>query len=481
MLSDDAIQKLIEPIVKNQEAINMMVIKDIAKKIQEIGKIPKSDLHKLERILKMGGDAKKMTKEISKLTRVNAGKIRTLLKLIAGDAYLAAKPFYDYRELPFIPFEKNKELQTRLQALERITLQTYLNLSNSQMIGFYIRDLKNPGKMIFLPLEEAYKSVIDEAVQAAQSGVVSYSTAMRRTLKQLTESGLRTISDDSVKKEIEKAKKEETEEEKPEEKPSEEPQKEAPEEEKKPEEQKKPEEETEVEKPEEEPKKMRPKKPPKGVRVVWKSGYTKRLDSTVKQNVLDGIREVNQETQNIVGEQFGADGKEITVHSNPAPDHAPFQGHQFTNEEWNNMQGNEPFEDIKGQKFPALKRIIGQWNCRHFAYSIIIGVSKPIYLDEQLDEIEEQNQKGYDLPNGKHLTMYECTQYMRKLERQIRYAKEEQMAAMEAGDIELAKTIYGHINQLVAEYLEFCQACGLKPMTQNLYVPGYKDLPKKYR
>lgn len=59
--------------------------------------------------------------------------------------------------------------------------------------------------------------------------------------------------------------------------------------------------------------------------VVYESGRTRRIDSAVRMNILDGIRQVNNETSKRFGKQYNADGIEISVHSNPAPDHADIQ------------------------------------------------------------------------------------------------------------------------------------------------------------
>ena len=72
-----------------------------------------------------------------------------------------------------------------------------------------------------------------------------------------------------------------------------------------------------------------------GVRKIeYESGYSRRLDSSVRMNILDSIRQVSNESQKLFGEEFDSDGIEISVHQNPAPDHQMVQGRQFSNEEF---------------------------------------------------------------------------------------------------------------------------------------------------
>lgn len=391
-----------QPIIDRQMQINEYVIQVIARRVKETGRLLPSDVYKLERLLKSGVDIRKINKEIARLTGLNEKEIKKLIKTVAEDAYIDAKPYYDYRQKPFIPFEKNLELQRIVKAVEKQTLETYKNLSRAQ--AFMIRDRKNPKKLKPTSIAKTYQSILDEAIQASQSGTIDYNTAMRRTMNQLADSGIRYVTYNT------------------------------------------------------------------------ESGrrYTQRLDTAVRRNLMDGIREINQGVQDETGKQYGADGKEITVHAMSAPDHEPIQGHQFTNEEYDKLQNNEPFEDVDGEKFDAIARPIGVWNCHHFTYSIIIGVNKPNFTKEQLKKFKEDNQKGYTDKSGKHYTKYECSQKMREMETEIRRHKERYLTLNESGDVEGSKSERATITQMNKQYKAFCEACGLKPQLDRARVPGYR-------
>ena len=215
-----------------------------------------------------------------------------------------------------------------------------------------------------------------------------------------------------------------------------------------------------------------------GLQGVWyntPSGgiYHQRLDTAVRRNILDGVRAINQGVQDEVGKQFGADGKEITVHANSAPDHEPIQGHQFTNEEFEKLQSEEAFEDTWGNKFAPIRRSIGVWNCRHFTFSIIVGVTSPNYTQEQLNQMIEKNQKGYTAKDGKHYTMYQCTQMQRNYELRIRKAKEGYVMADKSGDEQLKQKYKSEIAEQFKQYKMFSNACGLKVKGEKTQVLGY--------
>lgn len=148
--------------------------------------------------------------------------------------------------------------------------------------------------------------------------------------------------------------------------------------------------------------------------VQYESGRTRRLDSAVRMNILDGMRALNNETSRRFGEEYNADGIEISVHAHPAPDHADIQGRQFSIEEYGKLENGDVATDYQGNKYDgADKRHIGEYNCYHKIFSIVLGVSKPEYTDKQLNDIRESNLSGFEF-EGKHYTMYERNSIMQK-------------------------------------------------------------------
>ena len=401
MLSEDAIENLIQPILNRQEAINVYVIRQIAAQIKRIGEMSPSSLHKLERLLKTGSDVRKINAELARLTGLQVRDIKSMIRDVALNGYLDARPFFDYRHLPFVPFKNNVELQKVVRSIANQTAAQYINLSKAQ--AFMMRDPKNPNVFIPNTIARTYQNAVDKAIQAVQSGVLDYNTAMRQTLDDLSQSG---------------------------------------------------------------------------TRVVYQTAsgriYTQRMDTAVRRNLLDGVRAINQGVQDEVGRQFDADGKEITVHAFSAPDHEPIQGHQFSNDEFDKLQTEQDFEDAQGKKFAAIRRPIGVWNCRHFTFSIILSHSKPLYTNEQLEQFKQKNNQGYTLPNGKHLTMYQCTQKQRQMETAIRYAKEGKIAADTAGDEKLSGKYAAKVQNLTDQYYAFSRSCGLSPKVDKIQVRGFK-------
>ena len=184
-----------------------------------------------------------------------------------------------------------------------------------------------------------------------------------------------------------------------------------------------------------------------GLRVVYESGYTRRLDSAVRQNVLDAARAVNQAATNEVGRQLGADGVQISAHILCAPDHLPYQGRMYSNEE---------FEAIQD----SLDRPFGMWNCRHIWYPAILGVTKQTYSEETLKRYADLSNAPVTI-GSQTLTRYEWTQQQRRLETKLRDLRAEEAVWLAAGNTEELNRVRAEIRRLTAAYNLITKAAGV--------------------
>lgn len=252
-----------------------------------------------------------------------------------------------------------------------------------------------------VPIGKIYQEVVDKAILSVSQGKESYQTVMRKTMNELVEKGMRVRVDKNGE--------------------------------------------------------------PTGTRVVdYKSGLSRRADTAIRMNTLEGIRTTSNELQKKFGEEFGADGIEISVHEHPAPDHADIQGHQYSNEE---------FEELN----ESLDRPIGTLNCYHYIFSIVLGVSQPEYTQEQLEQIKKDNDKGFEF-EGKHYTLYEGTQLQRRIETKIRELKDRQIMSKAMGDTEAVGNCQRKITQLTHKYRELSNISGLKAKMQRMTVSEYRRM-----
>ena len=211
-----------------------------------------------------------------------------------------------------------------------------------------------------------------------------------------------------------------------------------------------------------------------GLKVQYESGYQRRLDSAVRQNIIDGVNQINQNASLAMGEMLGYDAVEISAHANSAPDHEPVQGRVFLLKEFEKMQNGEDFRDVDGNFYPGFRRPIGEWNCMHIAMSFSTQHSIRRYDDATLKKWKQENAQGCEI-GGKHYTLYQARQLMRQLETKVRREKDAANAArLNGNDMETRRACQKTINALTAKYYATAKAAGLSPRSARLSVEGFK-------
>lgn len=204
-----------------------------------------------------------------------------------------------------------------------------------------------------------------------------------------------------------------------------------------------------------------------GLRVKYPSGASRRLDTAVRQNVLDGVRALNNDILRQLGKEYGADGVEISAHYLCAEDHLPYQGRQFSQKEFDALQAR-------------LDRPFGMWNCKHTIFPIILGVSEPAYSDRELAEINRNSSKRIDI-GGRSLSRYEWTQEQRKIETAVRAQKDIANLAKVSGDDVARRDAQAKINALMDRYDRITEAAGLETDYKRMYVAGFRQVKAEER
>jgi len=372
---------------------NTKVLKKLGEAIKKFEGLTPSEAHKLAQELRYSTEIDQLLNELSRLSGKSVQEIDELLDKVAKENVGFAEAYYEVKGKDFIPYDDNLQLKRYVETIKKETYGTFKNLSKTTNIGFTFKDSND--RTIFKPMKKVYRDLIDEAVYNVTSGVTDYQSAMRNTIKQLADSGIKVHEASNT----------------------------------------------------------------------YKSGYNRRIDSSVRQNVLEGIRRVNIGVQERVGEELNSDGVEISAHSPCAEDHLFINGRQFSKKEFEKINSN-------------LERPVGMYNCRHFVFSIILGVNKPSFTGNQLRKIREDSLREVEY-EGKKYTAYQATQVQRKLETEIRRQKDRQIIARSSGDKAEIANAQQKISQLTSKYNDFSQKAGLDTYKNRLVVSGYKRVSTK--
>lgn len=191
-----------------------------------------------------------------------------------------------------------------------------------------------------------------------------------------------------------------------------------------------------------------------GVRTIdYESGRSDRIEVAARRALLTSVAHVTHRISEQNGEELGADGWEMSAHSGSRPSHAVYQGRQYTQEQYERI----------------IKPLINEPNCRHDVFPIILGVSEPVYTEEELQNID-QPPFTYE---GRTYTAYEASQQMRKMERAMRKQKDRCIVADAAGDEEAFATASIRLNRQKYIYEDFCKAADSYTEYERTYVTGF--------
>lgn len=199
-----------------------------------------------------------------------------------------------------------------------------------------------------------------------------------------------------------------------------------------------------------------------GIRTIdYESGVHTSLEAAVRRNLMGGlglmVEEISQENH----DALGADGWEISAHAMSAPDHEPFQGKQYSDEDYARLNA-------------SLHRRIGTLNCGHNAFPILLGISQPQYTPQELEQFRSDNETGVTV-DGRHYTGYEATQKQRQIERAIRTQKRRILVEEAGGDKDRLSAAQIRLQRLRQEYRRFSNAAGLRTEEERLVVSGFGE------
>lgn len=198
----------------------------------------------------------------------------------------------------------------------------------------------------------------------------------------------------------------------------------------------------------------------KGIRTIdYESGVHTSLEAAVRRNIMGGMGIMQEQISQHNHASLGCNGWELSAHSGSAPDHEPYQGRQYTDEEYTRLNN-------------SLLRRIGTLNCGHTAFPIILGVNSPQYTPEELENMRQDNEKGITY-EGKHYTLYEATQRQRKLERAVRDRKRRILIDEQLGDKDKLQNDRIRLQMIKQEYSRFSKAAGLPTQHARMETAGF--------
>lgn len=251
--------ELLNPLSNIMSKANNDVINVIAKRIKFIGDLRPTELHKINQLMR-NKDLAEIETLLSKASNMSVQEVDDIITLSASNNNEMSKALYEAKNKKQI-LEGNEALQSIITTAKRNMLSDVVNLSRTTA---FLVDGKPQS------IAKVYNNVINRAAYEVQTGITDYNTAMRQTIKNLSDSGLQQFTKDENGE----------------------------------------------------------------IKVRYESGRTRRLDSAVRLNIQESISRFNQDYRKQQANEYGADVVFVSLHAMCALDHQIINGSEYTFDEF---------------------------------------------------------------------------------------------------------------------------------------------------
>lgn len=165
------------------------IMRDVVRRIKKTGGITSTADYQLNRIQIIGNSTEFIESEIKRLSGLTDPELWEIYDTVIEKDYTRAKEIYEQVNANFTPYEDNEQMQTWAKAILSQTKHEIQNITRS--MGFA---LDYGGKKVFTPFSEYYQKYLDRACMDIVTGAFDYNTVLRRVVKEMTASGIRTVN-----------------------------------------------------------------------------------------------------------------------------------------------------------------------------------------------------------------------------------------------------------------------------------------------
>lgn len=165
------------------------IMRDVVRRIKKTDGITSTADYQLNRIQIIGNSTEFIESEIKRLSGLTDPELWEIYDTVIEKDYTRTKEIYEQVNAHFTPYEDNEQMQTWAKAILSQTKHEIQNITRS--MGFA---LDCGGKKVFTPFSEYYQKYLDRACMDIVTGAFDYNTVLRRVVKEMTASGIRTVN-----------------------------------------------------------------------------------------------------------------------------------------------------------------------------------------------------------------------------------------------------------------------------------------------
>lgn len=190
MFTPTEIEALPSAMEQLYRSLQLNIMSDLTERLKANGEeITSAADWQINRLYELGVSKDEIDSLIQSTLNVSDAEIDRIYDEVVKSGYARNEELYKGKGKEYIPYAENKQLQQLVKAVKNQTKSEYRNITGS--LGFAVRNADNT--LSFTPLADFYQRTLDNGLMQIVSGAVDYNTVLKRAVKAMTDSGLRTV------------------------------------------------------------------------------------------------------------------------------------------------------------------------------------------------------------------------------------------------------------------------------------------------
>lgn len=190
MFTPTEIEALPSAMEQLYRSLQLNIMSDLTERLKTNGKeITSAADWQINRLYELGAGKDEINNLIQSTLDVSDDEIDRIYDEVVKSGYARNEELYTSKGKEHIPYAENKQLQQLVKAVKNQTKSEYRNITGS--LGFAVRNADNT--LSFTPLADFYQRTLDNGLMQIASGAVDYNTVLKRVVKTMTDSGLRSV------------------------------------------------------------------------------------------------------------------------------------------------------------------------------------------------------------------------------------------------------------------------------------------------
>lgn len=190
MFTPTEIEALPSAIEQLYRSLQLNIMSDLTERLKANGEeITSAADWQINRLYELGVSKDEIDSLIQNTLDVSDDEIDRIYDEVVKSGYARNEELYTGKGKEYIPYAENEQLQQLVKAVKNQTKSECRNITGS--LGFAVRNADNT--LSFTPLADFYQRTLDNGLMQIASGAVDYNTVLKKAVKAMTDSGLRTV------------------------------------------------------------------------------------------------------------------------------------------------------------------------------------------------------------------------------------------------------------------------------------------------